>query len=330
MVSVLGLDIGGANLKAVHLDGTARLYPFALWQHPEQLPAALRGLVEGMPAFDRLAVTMTGELCDCFPTKRNGVLAIFDAVAEAIPDRTILVWRTDGHFADLASARQEPLLAAAANWLALAAYAGRFAPQGSALLIDIGSTTTDIIPLHDGKPVPRGRTDTERMKTSELVYTGVGRTPVCALLGSGVMAEVFATILDVYLVLGDLPEHHIGPTADGRPATKAFAHARLARMIGGDAETCSTEATLRLARQAAAVQQAIVQHALRPVLRALPVLPAKFILGGTGEFLARRVLQRMNFSEEKLFSLSNHLGPSVSAAACAHAVAVLAGEQHHA
>ena len=37
------------------------------------------------PAADRLAVTMTGELCDCFRTKAEGVLHILAAVDAAWP-----------------------------------------------------------------------------------------------------------------------------------------------------------------------------------------------------------------------------------------------------
>src|SRR5262249_53239624 len=146
--------------------------------------------------------------------------------------KPISVWRNDGRFVDLAVARQVPLQVAAANWLALATYAGRFAPSGPALLLDIGSTTTDVIPLHDGKPTPRGRTDPERLKCGELIYVGVRRTPLCALLGIEGAAEVFATTLDVALILDWIPENPDDcDTADGRPATKAAAHVRLARMM---------------------------------------------------------------------------------------------------
>src|SRR5438552_12194660 len=96
--------------------------------------------------------------------------------------------------------------AAAANWLALAAYAGRFAPTGTALLVDVGSTTTDLVPLLGGAPVPCGNTDAERLLHRELVYTGVRRTPLCALLGETGAAELFATTLDAYLLLEELPE----------------------------------------------------------------------------------------------------------------------------
>src|SRR5438552_8187034 len=96
--SVLGLDIGGANLKAAHTDGAARLVPFALWKQPERLSEELHRLIGSMPRFDLLAVTMTGELCDCYESKRQGVHAILDAVVEAAPGAAIRVWRNDGRF----------------------------------------------------------------------------------------------------------------------------------------------------------------------------------------------------------------------------------------
>lgn len=328
-VVVVGLDIGGANVKAAHPDGKAMSVPFALWREPQRLAAVLAELMKSWPDMDRLAVTMTGELCDCFESKRQGVNAILDAVETAAADLPIHVWQTTGQFTDVASARQQPLLTAAANWLALAAYVGRLAPEGPALLVDIGSTTTDIIPLLDGQPVPQGRTDTERLHCSELVYTGALRTPVCALLGSAVLAELFATTLDVYLLLGLVPESNACHTADGRAATKPLAHARLARMLGGDAETCTLEEALSLAREAAAVQTSILQHAIRRVSRTLPAAPRKVILSGVGEFLAQKALLREHVSEEHFVPLSHHLGPSCSAAACAHAVAVLARERLH-
>src|SRR5262249_41215090 len=149
-------------------------------------------------------------------------------------------WRNDGRFVDLAEARRAPLQVASANWLALAQFAGRFAAKGPALLIDVGSTTTDIVPLVNGRPVPKGRTDPERLRCSELTYLGVRRTPLCAIRGD-LAAELFATTQDLFLILGWLPEEPANlNTPDGRPATRAAAHARLARMLCADLET-STE-----------------------------------------------------------------------------------------
>src|SRR5207249_6259169 len=113
----------------------------------------------------------------------------------------------------------------------------------------------DIIPLRADRPIALGSTDPERLRSGELVYMGVRRTPICALLGSAVAAELFATTLDAYLVLDLLGEEPGNcDTADGRAATKSAAHARLARMLGGDFETCSTEETSALAQQVFEVQ----------------------------------------------------------------------------
>src|SRR5689334_5726533 len=154
MTPVLGLDIGGANLKAAHTNGIARSRPFALWKRPHDLAAVLRDLIADFPPARHVAVTMTGELCDCFATRREGVRHILDAVAAVVARDTVSVYRTDGRFSDWHEACAEPLSVAASNWLALASFAGRFAATGSALLVDIGSTTSDLIPLRDGVPVP--------------------------------------------------------------------------------------------------------------------------------------------------------------------------------
>src|SRR5262249_11605561 len=84
--AVLGLDVGGANLKSAHVGPAgpgARSLPFALWRLPADLAGALRDLVGPFPPADVVAVTMTGELCDCFADKREGVHAILGAVAQA-------------------------------------------------------------------------------------------------------------------------------------------------------------------------------------------------------------------------------------------------------
>ncbi len=245
----LALDIGGANLKAAHASGAILSASFPLWREPEGLAHALTKLTGSLPPFDRLAVTMTGELCDCFATKADGVAHILSAIEAAFPGIPVSVWGTDGEFHPFLYARIRWGLIAASNWLALATVAARLVPD-AALLIDVGSTTADIIPLDGGEPIPKGRTDTDRLRHGELVYAGVRRTPVCALatmlphrgVPTGLAAELFATTHDVYLTLGELPDDPGDTsTADGRPATRERARDRLARMVCADRETFADE-----------------------------------------------------------------------------------------
>jgi probable H4MPT-linked C1 transfer pathway protein len=325
---VLGLDVGGANLKA-HSQGVSRLMPFPLWKDPAGLPAALDQLTEELPKSETLAVTMTGELCDCFETKRQGVHAILDAVERIARGRRVRVWRNEGRFGTVAEARAAPLSVAAANWLTVAYLAGRHASSGPALLVDVGSTTADVVPLQDGRPIPTGRTDPERLRSQELVYTGARRTPLCALLGTGA-AEFFATTLDAYLVLGETPEvPGDNDTADGRPATRLHAHARLARMLCADLETSTEPERVELAGLVRKRQITMLADAITTVAGRLPAPPRNVVLAGSGEFLAAAgVRQSAAASAAHVVSLGGLLGPAASSAACAVAVALLAEEEH--
>lgn len=331
----LGLDIGGANLKAADGLGYAIARPFALWKQAAELPGAIRDLLETCPAADALAVTMTGELADCFSTKAEGVAAILAAVDAAAGRRTARAYLTDGRFVVSQEAMAQPLLAAASNWHALARFAARYVAGRTGLLIDVGSTTTDIIPIRDGAPVARGRTDPERLCSGELVYTGVERSPVCAIVESvpwrgrpcRVAQELFATAWDAYLVIGDLPEEpHATRTADNRPATRAFAYDRLARAICAD-RTLVDEAGIRAIAEAVAESQLRqISCAGQGVIERLGGGPDTVIVSGQGEFLARRAAACLGWSPA-VVSLAERLGPRASQAAAAHALAVLAREE---
>jgi len=336
MSIVLGLDIGGANLKAATASGAAGQWPFALWQYPDQLGETLISFLEQFAdtGFDAVAVTMTGELCDCYTSKREGVMRILDAVDLAVEGRPTGVWLTDGRLVSTSDARAVPMLAAASNWHALATFAGRYALTGPALLIDIGSTTTDIIPLMNGIPASQGLTDIDRLASQELVYTGIRRTPVCAILGSRVMAERFATAQDVYQRLGMLSDDaNDTDTADNRPATAVWAHVRLARMLGGDGDLISLETTHALAMDAHQQQRAMIVAALHTIISRLSEPPHTVIFSGSGEFLARAAsvdhLAQHPFpptGPTAIISLSEHWSETLSVVAPAAALAILASE----
>lgn len=328
---ILGLDIGGANLKAATSDGRAASVPFALWKQPEKLPVALSELIARFPDADELAVTMTGELCDCFETKREGVRRIVAATELAGVGRRIRYWGTDGGFHLATSAIEKQPLIAAANWHALATFVGRhFAPSGFAILIDVGSTTTDLIPLIDGQPKSIGLTDESRMRTGELVYTGIRRTPATTFLGFDAAAEFFATVHDAHLVVGNVEELESDlDTADGRPATRPYAHGRLSRMLGGDPEQTPVSATEALAELIVGRQRKVLSDKIAAIIARFEPARAIAIVSGSGEFLAFTLASDSRFQDriQSIVSVMGQIGPECSEAAPAYAVARLAAER---
>jgi hypothetical protein len=334
---VVGLDIGGANLKAADADGKSVTRPFAVWKTPDTLAAEIDRLLSCFAKPDVIALTMTAELADCYRTKRAGVEAVLAAVelpAGAIP---VFVWQTTGRFVTPDVAREAPLLVAAANWHALATFVGRLAPEGSALLLDVGTTTTDVTPLKDGVPTPVGRTDRERLQSGELVYSGIKRTPVCAIVHEvpfqgqdcPLAAELFATTLDVYLALGQLPEDpNDTETANGRPATIAAAHDRLARCLCCDATEFSAEDMWVMSAAIAQAQRRQIARGIDAVLAAQGCAPQRLVISGAGSFLADQTVAEIGaLAGAETVRLADHFGPAIAEAACAFALARLAVER---
>lgn len=359
---IVGLDIGGANLKAATTNAQAYCVPWPLWRYPEGLASQIRELACELPGSTKVAVTMTGELCDCFPDKASGVRYILRAVCEAMPSTEVAVWTVEDRFCSVDEAMGKPLLAAAANWRALAFLAAHLvrqhlqdsppeaassalglpgvrvdalptSPQGAGwcLLLDVGSTTTDLIPLGATGPTTPSRTDLERLRRGELLYLGARRTPLCALL-PGVLvdgvhvypaAEYFADIYDAFLLLGLVPErseYHM--TADGRPATVHAARQRLARMLCADAEELSEADLFTIAQTALTEWQNRFALIWRHLLARYGGEPDSVVLAGEGEWLAKRCLSQLGYAKA-ILSFDDMLGPEVSQAACAYAVAWL-------
>src|SRR3989442_2003073 len=297
MTAVLGWDVGGVNTKVARVvRGTvaaARAQPYEIQRDPTALGSLLARLAaEQRAAGAAHAVTMTAELSQFFRTKREGVRFVLDAVTAAFPEADVRVYAADGRSLSVAGARIEPLAVAAANWAATAQLVAQSVSE--AILIDTGTTTTDIIPIAGGRVAARGRTDHERLREGELVYTGALRTPAEAIAHTvvlhgapiGVSAEGFALAGDLHLWLGNLaPEDYTVPTPDGRPATREFAGERLARVICADRELLDEAAIDAIARSLADAQVGRGRAAVERVAPPPPGAP-RAVVPGLGRFLA--------------------------------------------
>lgn len=300
----VGWDVGGAHVKACLVeDGVPRdvaQWPCPLWQGMQHLDGALgEARSRWAAAWDAgaaHAATMTGEMVDLFPDREQGVARIADRLAAALGP-SLRLFDADGGWraAPEAAARWRGL--ASANWRATAQLVAR--RTGDALLVDIGSTTTDLIPLRHGQVAARGIDDAERLATGELVYQGVVRTPLCALgprvrwrsQEINVMNEFFASTADVYRLTGELdPAHDQAATADGRGKDAAASRQRLARMVGRDAADASAPDWLALAQCWREAQLRELQAQLERVCAGAGLAPdAPLVAAGCGAFLAAQL-----------------------------------------
>ncbi len=333
----VGLDIGGANLKMARSDGSAIEVPFPMWKNHEALTTELERLLEDVPDDVGIAVTMTGELADCFDSKEHGVQQIVDSVVQAAGDRTVTFYQTDGDWCDSEVAKEQPLMVASANWHALATLASSFLTSGSGFVIDIGSTTTDVIPVLTSFPGGAGQhpvTDFNRLIASQLVYTGVWRSPLNALVrqiridGKPVPLanELFATIADAYIWKGILNEDaNSRQTADARPATRPCAGTRLARMVCSDVNEVSKQVVDAIAEAAIFENENLITNAIQQVVSRHHDLPLEFVVSGAGAWLADEILTK-TFEDQPVtvHRLHELLDESACRSAAAFAVMKLA------
>ncbi len=167
MATVIGWDVGGANVKATRIDDAIRdpgaprvvSLPFenlaCQRRLPQVLQAALARLAGGFP--DAMALTMTAELSDVFATKREGVTFVLDSFESAFPGCPAYTLSLSGEFSPLAEARSHPLDFAAANWLAERAVGRSLAPTACSSTWE-ARPPTSYLSWADGWPPRAGRT----------------------------------------------------------------------------------------------------------------------------------------------------------------------------
>jgi len=304
MTCVIGWDLGGANLKLARIERDRALHvaqiPCPIRPDRSKFDAALGEALELCPPGASHAVTMTGELSDVFADRAEGVSYLVAMMRQAIGADALFYGGRAG-FLDAERAVEHALDVASANWHASAALVALQCPDG--LLVDAGTTTTDLIPLRAGAPAARGYSDAERLAEGELVYAGVVRTPVMAIVQTApfkgrmqrIAAERFATMADVWRLTGDLPEDADPyPAADLRGKSAPESAARLARMLGRDRSEAELAEWVALARYFADCQLADVEAAAGTLMaRERLDANAPVIGAGCGRFIAKGLAERL-------------------------------------
>lgn len=323
---ILGLDIGGANTKAASSDCLyAKSIYLPLWKG-----APLKEVLQGFASLEAEAVgvVITGELADCFSSKAEGIESILSAVLESF-ECPVHFWGVSGF------QWSDPKDLAGVNWSASAALLSK--EFGDCLFVDMGSTTTDVIPvrgrpLGEGKPLEEGgplaaTTDFMRLVRGELVYTGLLRTTLIALLPAArirgdavpLAPEQFAIAADAYLALGLISgDRYACETPDGAGKDRETALRRLARAVCADLEEIGEAGALAIAEQACDRQKEIIAEAIERQAKKHRL--SRVVAAGIGENV---IAEACAFLGIECTMLSERYGRKISDIFPAYAVARL-------
>lgn len=301
---MLGIDIGGVATKVSIFQESGRRVahfrlPYAVSQNWDFWATWFDQWMATCPllmgtAMGAVLVSISAELSDAFVSKEDGVHRITRALDNLFGNSVRMVTHM-GELVTTEKAREHVWHVAAANWIPTAQWIGRHAP--TAIMVDIGSTTTDIIPIVNGRPDPVSRCDMGRLQSSELVYLGIERTPVNSLAHRipwadhwlPVAGELFAQTGDVWRVVGLIDQRHLYHTpVDGRTWSLTDCYRRLAKIICADLSQATPQALKSVAWYLAEQQMRITYNAIFAVERrsfagSVPI----YVVGQGAKCLAR-------------------------------------------
>jgi probable H4MPT-linked C1 transfer pathway protein len=301
----------------------------------KSLPSALQEMVDDLSSGrspDGIGVTMTAELSDAFRSKREGIQHVLEDIRRIFSGNEPRIADFHGDLGSIESAIDAHLRYASANWAATAKIlAGIFS---DCILIDVGSTTTDIIPVLNHRITSKGLTDLERLATGELVYTGALRSGIPSITHSlpikgretAVADERFALSADIHLILGNISqEDYSTETADGRDRSRQRCFERLARTVCADPETIGEPELIQMASFIRERQVEKIRFGLEKVLRGQKIRPGNDLpvvtTGIGGVFMGQEAGRRSGFRRFSRFE--DIVGAGGTQAAAAVSVALL-------
>ena len=255
---IIGIDIGGANLK-VFTGNAVDIHFCPLWEK-----SPIQEILRPYHNSQNIAVVMSGELADSFSSKMEGISFIVQEVLAVFPHAQF--YGIDGAF------HTKPCIElAAANWLAACDAFSEEYPN--ALLVDMGSTTTDIIPLQNARKL-LGYTDLKRLQDGYLLYLGMLRTSIATLISevtlngikTAVSREFFANTADAHLVMNTITRDiYTCERADGKDTSYASCIRRISRVVCADPEEIGESGAKQIAETCIDIQKEIVLSGVKRV-----------------------------------------------------------------
>jgi (4-(4-[2-(gamma-L-glutamylamino)ethyl]phenoxymethyl)furan-2-yl)methanamine synthase len=283
---------------------------FPVWKKKKQLTELLdqiKKTVVNSTVLDGVGITITAELSDAYLTKTEGIHHVLNCVAQVFGDVPVFVLDVEANLLSVEQALKNPLNVSSANWAATGWIVSQIIKNG--IVVDVGSTTTSIIPIINGKVAAHGNTDLEKLQNGELVYSGSLRTNVATIVKdipvkgkkTRVCSELFSQSGDLHLILGNISKiDYTAETCDGRGKTKQETMARLARVVSADTDMLTEQEIICIAEFVYEKQVQQIVEGLRQVYERtkLPKEKVKIVVTGLGRnFLAQKAAQKLGFTK---------------------------------
>lgn len=260
-MNIMGLDIGGANTdcciyevknnKVKHLVSKKEYLP--MWNSKDKLEDCLKNMKKNYN-IDIVIVTTTAELSDGYLSKKEGILDISKKVMNVFVDSTVKFVTFNG-LQDYEYVVNNPLSAAAANWVATSHLISKIKEE--CIFMDMGTTTTDIIPIKNGVEIAKGHSDLERLCSGELVYSGMLRTNLASIVHevpvndniATVSSELFSITADIHRILNNINENeYTCNSPDNKDKSVKSCKRRLTRLICADLDSLADEEIIKIAK----------------------------------------------------------------------------------
>ena len=242
----LGWDIGGANTKICVFDSKYNIIECVsknihIWENFEDIKYLFHNICAKYKDFEIVNyITITAESCDNFISRADGIINILEICNKNMCGQ-VLYYLNNNTYAYYERAKKDPYKLFSTNWMLTYSFLNK--SEKFNLLLDIGSTTTDII--YKNMKINNNITDFHRLSNKTLLYAGVVRTPISMLFDKvflndkyvPLINEVYSTTGDIFTITNDIfleNTEYLG--ADNLAYTKKNSLIRLARNIGIDYE----------------------------------------------------------------------------------------------
>ncbi len=290
-IEFLGIDIGGAHLKIIGLDKDgivifAEYSSCRVWEGTKFLGKLFKDLNNLFPRKTlKCAITITAEMCDNFKDRKEGFKKIIKLCQ-------ILEFKKYFYVNNSQIFKKKPKYSEfiSMNWHSI----GRFLENkvDNAILLDFGSTTTDLVCIKDNRIANEYFDDFLRINNYELKYTGFTRTPLYGITHEikstnnvqKIIPENFSESSDIYRVLNKLDKKNdVDKTSDNRGKTKKESLIRISRNFGFDYKILFKKKIEKICNEISSIQLYSIYEAMNKLQKKFQIKKPTIIVSGIGQ-----------------------------------------------